>query len=296
MPDTPTIFRFTNNNDHLTFNQRLFYEKNGFLIIPDLIPQRILDKCSKRYDDIISRNIDPGLITIMRDVADRKLVNKIQNINHDQVFEEYFEYDKLLDIVECITGPNIMAMHSMLIAKPPDAGYGSSSHPPHQDLHYFPFRPADKIVATWTAIEPCNRSNGCLYVIPGTHGLDKLYEHDYPPGSKPNTVNKFYYGIWDLPPMDDRSYIVMKPGDTVFFHPLLIHGSGINRSNGSRKAISCHYASSDCYYIEAKTPTEKQNQNEILMAFKKRFPNSNVTYEDIWRLKSKLVRGARSSL
>lgn len=41
---------------------------------------------------------------------------------------------------------------------------------------------------------------------------------------------------------------------------------------------------------------EKQNQNEILAIFEKRFPNSNVKYEDIWRLKSKLVRGARSSL
>lgn len=62
----------------------------------------------------------------MKDAADKKLVNKIQNINHDQVFKEYFEHDKLLDIVECFTGPNIMAVHSMLIAKPPDAGYGSS--------------------------------------------------------------------------------------------------------------------------------------------------------------------------
>ena len=42
----------------------------------------------------------------------------------------------------------------------------------------------------------------------------------------------------------------MEPGDTVFFHPLLIHGSGINRSRGTRKAISAHYASADCNYIE----------------------------------------------
>ena len=57
-------------------------------------------------------------------------------------------------------------------------------------------------------------------------------------------------------------------GDTVFFHPLLIHGSGMNRSQGFRKvrelwqiisriigqyrsqAISCHYADSECEYIE----------------------------------------------
>jgi ectoine hydroxylase-related dioxygenase (phytanoyl-CoA dioxygenase family) len=30
-------------------------------------------------------------------------------------------------------------------------------------------------------------------------------------------------------------------GDTVFFHPILIHGSGPNRTQGFRKAISTHY-------------------------------------------------------
>ena len=33
----------------------------------------------------------------------------------------------------------------------------------------FTLRPAEKIVATWTAISPCTRENGCLAVIPGSH-------------------------------------------------------------------------------------------------------------------------------
>lgn len=47
---------------------------------------------------------------------------------------------QVLDYVECFTGPNIMAMHTMLINKPPDPGTRTSRHPMHQDLHYFPFR------------------------------------------------------------------------------------------------------------------------------------------------------------
>lgn len=42
----------------------------------------------------------------------------------------------------------------------------------------------------------------------------------------------------------------MEPGDTVFFHPLLVHGSGVNKSTGTRKAISCHYAAAECSYID----------------------------------------------
>lgn len=44
----------------------------------------------------------------------------------------------------------------------------------------------------------------------------------------------------------------MEPGDTVFFHPLLIHGSWKNVSTRTRKAISCHYAAGDCEYIEVR--------------------------------------------
>lgn len=55
----------------------------------------------------------------------------------------------------------------------------TSRHPLHQDLHYFPFRPADRIVCSWTAMEKVNRMNGCLVAIPGTHA-GELLDHDYP--------------------------------------------------------------------------------------------------------------------
>ena len=45
---------------------------------------------------------------------------------------------------------------------------------------------------------------------------------------------------------DDRVHVEMDPGDTLLFHPLLIHGSGRNRSDGFRRAIATHYASRAC--------------------------------------------------
>lgn len=50
-----------------------------------------------------------------------------------------------------------------------------------QDLHYFAFRPADRIVATWTAMQTVTKANGCLFVLPGTHvNPGKLLPHGYP--------------------------------------------------------------------------------------------------------------------
>jgi phytanoyl-CoA hydroxylase len=45
-----------------------------------------------------------------------------------------------------------------------------------------------------------------------------------------------YHGIVDFDPeRNERVWVEMDEGDTVFFHPLLVHGSGANRTEGFRK-------------------------------------------------------------
>lgn len=44
-----------------------------------------------------------------------------------------------------------------------------------------------------------------------------------------------YHGVRDYSPDQPRVHLCMEAGDTVFFHPLLIHGSGANRTEGFRK-------------------------------------------------------------
>lgn len=287
--------RYTKNIlNRLTINQRLFYEKNGYLVFPGLIPQDVINECHKRFDDIVEGKVPRDGIVVMYDVKDRKSVNKIQDINRDPIFCHYIEHKKILDIVECFTGPNILAIHNMLIAKPPDIGFGSSRHPPHQDLYYMPIRPAERIVAAWTAMEPCDTENGCLFVAPGTHTAERLYQHSYPLNLD-GKINKFYHGIQNLPSIDRWVNLEMQSGDTVFFHPLLIHGSGVNKSKRTRRAISCHYATVD-YNVADDDPIQNTIRNEVLEYAKKKYPDVDLTYADIWRVKSTLVRGIQSSL
>merc|ERR1711962_1515436 len=178
----------------------------------------------------------------------------------DEVLAQYIQLPEVLDYVQCFTGPNIRAVHTMLINKPPDSGSRTSRHPMHQDLHYFPFRsvslslslslslcalmhqdlhyfpfrPEDRIVAAWTAMERIDDNNGCLVVQPGSH-KGQLEQHDYPEWEK--GVNKMYHGVRGAE-NNPRVHLHMEKGDPVFFHPLIIHGSGTNVSNNFRKAIS----------------------------------------------------------
>ncbi|KAG9339987.1 hypothetical protein JZ751_022303 [Albula glossodonta] len=238
----------------------------------------------------------------MRDVAiaksefvkDQKAVSKLQDFQEDPELFRYCSLPQILKYVEAFTGPNIMAMHTMLINKPPDAGKKTSRHPMHQDLHYFPFRPADRIVCSWTAMEKVDRRNGCLVVLPGTH-KGTLKEHDYPDWE--GGVNKMYHGIRDYDPQHPRVHLEMEKGDTVFFHPLLIHGSGMNSTQGFRKAISCHYASADCYYIDVKGTTQENIEKEVQeIAARKYAMEDSIKFQDAWALRGRLVHGERTSL
>ncbi|KAM4039179.1 phytanoyl-CoA dioxygenase, peroxisomal [Anomaloglossus baeobatrachus] len=295
-------FHYTLDNDRLTTEQRQFYEDNGFLVIKNLVSHEDLDDFRGVFEKVCKKELTaPGLIA-MRDVAilnsefvpDQKAITKVQDFQELPELFRYCSLPRILEYVECFIGPNIMSMHTMLINKPPDAGKKTSRHPLHQDLHYFPFRPADLMVCAWTAMERIDRSNGCLVVLPGTH-KGVLKQHDYPEWE--GGVNKLYHGVRDFDPNLPRVHLTMEKGDTVFFHPTLIHGSGMNKTAGFRKAISCHYASSDCYYIDVKGTSQESIEKEVVeLAMKRYGMESEISLRDAWMAKARVVHGERINL
>uniref|UniRef100_A0A3P8WXH8 Phytanoyl-CoA dioxygenase, peroxisomal n=1 Tax=Cynoglossus semilaevis TaxID=244447 RepID=A0A3P8WXH8_CYNSE len=295
--------RYTVGDHVLTSEQRHFYEDNGFILIKGLVPEEDISRFRKEFERICRKEVKvPGLV-VMRDVAiaksefvpDQKAVTKIQDFQECPELFRYCTLAQILKYVECFTGPDIMAMHTMLINKPPDAGKMTSRHPMHQDLHYFPFRPAERIVCAWTAMERVDQRNGCLVVLPGSH-TGTLQEHDYPDWE--GGVNKAYHGVKNFGPQQQqpRVHLEMEQGDTVFFHPLLIHGSGMNTTQGFRKAISCHYASSQCHYIDVEGTSQENIGREVLEMAAKKYHVDGLSFSDTWALRGRLVQGDRVSL
>jgi len=299
-PKPRSTFKFTTDNPRLTTRQRQFYEENGFVVIPKLVPEDLLDHCRERFLDIVDGKVAKGGITMMRDVSlkdsvgisNERRVNKIQDFVWDEELSKFVTFPQVLDVVQCFTGPDIRAMHTMLINKPPDSGKKTSRHPMHQDLHYFPFRPSNRIVCAWTAMEKVDEDNGCLVVLPGTHHKVGLLQHDYP--NWEGGVNAMYHGVRGFE-NEKKMALHMNKGDTVFFHPLLIHGSGANRTSRFRKAISCHYASSDCHYIDVRGTSQETIAKEVEDVAKRK-GLSQVPFEMVWHIKSRLVRGNEGKL
>ena len=72
-----------------------------------------------------------------------------------------------------------------------------------------------------------------LQLLDSYFGFIIILPHSFQGG-----VNKLYHGIQNYDPSQPRVHLSMEPGDTVFFHPLLIHGSGMNRTDDFRKVGS----------------------------------------------------------
>lgn len=225
------------------------YVENGYLVRRGLVPPDLVEALNERFAAIASGEVAPTEnMQVVRNVQVAKGlvtprskahgISKVNFIQRDPVMRRYSECGPLLDQVEALIGPDFIANNSMYLNKPPDV---DGRHPLHQDLLYFPFRPADAIVGCWTALERTTVENGCLVVIPGTH-RGPLLEHDYPEWEHRNHL---FVGVKDVD-ASERVHLEMEPGDTVFFHPLLIHGSGFNDTEGLRRAIAVHFANARC--------------------------------------------------
>jgi len=234
----------------LTQEQVDAYWRDGFVCVRGLFEGHDVEPWLQRTRDLASGiAAPPPAMQLVRDVMVAKgaftpptaehAICKINFFENDPVLMSYARHPALLDCVESLLGPALLFVNSMVITKPPGV---DGRHPLHQDLLYFGFRPGDAVVGTWTALEPVTRENGCLAVLPGSH-RGELLDHGVPDW---DYVNFGFLGVKGVGAAPERVHVEMQPGDTLLFHSLLLHGSGTNRTDGFRRAISAHYARAGC--------------------------------------------------
>ena len=231
------------------------YWEQGYLILRRLYPADVLQDLEDRFLEFARGAVPPTEnMVLMQDVmAARGAVsepdpvrrlNKLLSFEADDRLFAYALFRDLLDAVRSLIGEELQTLSTNVFNKPPGM---DGRHPLHQDLRYFALRPADAMLGTWTAISPANRGNGCLAVIPGSH-REGFLDHAEPDWE---FVNRGFVGAVGVA-RERRAHVELEPGDTLLFHPLLIHGSGRNRSGDFRRAISAHYASRACERPEGK--------------------------------------------
>ena len=136
----------------------------------------------------------------------------------------------LLDAVEDILGPNILAYASTLFIKEPrDPGFVSW----HQDARYIGLEPHNWVTA-WLAIDDVDEHNGCMRMVSGSH---KAPLKDHVDTFGQDNILTRGQTVPDIN-IEDSVPVIMKAGQLSLHHPRIVHGSGPNHSDKRRMGFA----------------------------------------------------------
>ena len=142
------------------------------------------------------------------------------------VFDKVCHNSKILDAVESIIGENILVGGTTLFIKDPDKkGFVSW----HQDAKYIGFKPYNWVTA-WLAITDANEENGCMRMWSGSH-KEKIKDHK--DTYDQNNLLTRGQTVQDVP-IEKTTPNILKAGQLSLHHPMIVHGSGPNKSNQRR--------------------------------------------------------------
>ena len=143
----------------------------------------------------------------------------------------------ILDKVESILGPNILVWSVEFFIKEPHTRQMVGMH---QDLTYWGMGEIDNLVTAWLALSPVNEKSGCMDFVKGSH-KNKILPHT-DTQNKDNILSRsqeINVKVKD----DDKTPIILDPGQMSLHHGLMIHGSGPNISDDRRIGVAIRYVS-----------------------------------------------------
>jgi ectoine hydroxylase-related dioxygenase (phytanoyl-CoA dioxygenase family) len=149
----------------------------------------------------------------------------------DEVTLQWLIDRRLDEVMTGLLGTSPFAVQTMIFFKPP----GSRGQALHQDNFYLKADPGT-CIAAWMALDPVDRDNGGLQVVPGSHRWPLLCTE------KADTKVSYTDVTVPIPDPDAAVLVEMDPGDVLFFHGALVHGSAPNAtSDRFRRALIGHY-------------------------------------------------------
>jgi chlorinating enzyme len=144
----------------LTPEQARFYNENGYLKGFRIFSVAEIEAHRRYFDRLLERQLHDG--------GDSYSLRRM--MRYCQPVWDIAHHPAILDYVEDLIGPNIVAWGTQYFCKLPGDGKPVSWH---QDASYWPLTPAHT-VTLWLAVDDSDLENGCMQAIPGTHRLGHL--------------------------------------------------------------------------------------------------------------------------
>jgi phytanoyl-CoA hydroxylase len=250
------------------------YRRDGYLVVRNLVAPDEVDELRRHTEDLMLGRLPEQQGTRMKERDLRKDTGTTtqgieappEHLSPDEkaqfflrihmlhrkleLHERYMLHPRVLDVLEVIIGPDVLAMQTMLFLKPP----GKPGQGWHQDSYYIPTHP-DTLVGAWIAIDDCDEQNGAMWFAKGS-GHEPIYppcpEVGYGFGDKLVRDIQYVKGVSNTDDSQnmlsrvadkyDQLLCPAKAGDVVFFNGHVLHRSKANwTSDRYRRSFVSHY-------------------------------------------------------
>lgn len=231
------------------------FRKVGYLVVRGLVPMEDVDEMNRHMDRLLDGSEIVEGARVMKDLGlkpenrtDWLRVHMLHRLS--PIHERFLLHPRILDVLEAIIGPDVLALQTMLFFKQP----GQPGQGYHQDSYYIPTFP-DTLCGAWLALTPATIQNGCLWYTVGTQN-EPVYPDPRGLGAD-LTTNMSDLGTIDNASNTDEAVngltrvaakytgqeipVEAMPGDVVFFAGHIIHRSHTNRSDTPRRSFVGHY-------------------------------------------------------
>lgn len=218
----------------LTTRHRRDYQANGYVVVERLFGAAEVDSLRDHFMTLRQHGQYAGDFAGVG-ATETDPLKRYPRMIHMHRWDE-LSLRWLIDsrINACLTGllgREPYAVQTMLYFKPP----GARGQALHQDNFYLKAKPGT-CMAAWMALDQADEANGCMRVVPGSHRWPLLCTE------KADTRVSFTDVTVPLPPDCTALPVVMNPGDLLFFHGALVHGSSPNTtSDRFRRSLIGHY-------------------------------------------------------
>ena len=209
----------THSHVQLSEQQRQRFERDGYLCPIRVLDDREVERLLNNYMEYSAAN---------KACLDALPPNQKYQVLSETHFVLPWVYEivtnpRVLDAVEGLLGPNLLAWNSNWFTKMP----GEKSFVSwHQDGTYWKLNPPT-VVTAWVALSPSVASNGCMRVVPGTHTQPMIPQREtYVPENALSRGQEIAVKVDEKQAVD----LILRPGEMSLHHIWIIHGSNANTS------------------------------------------------------------------
>jgi ectoine hydroxylase len=238
--------RYSHSEFSLTEDQVASYEENGFLVIPDYLPE-LVSPLNEEIDSLKDRMA--GAEELYTEPDSNALRTVFKPFAHSRLIDSVSRDPRILQPVMQLLGSQAYIMQSRINVKPAFTGKSFPWHSDFETWHVEDGMPRMRALTAWIMLTENTAHNGPLYVVPGSH---KRYISCAGRTGKDNYKTSLKRQTLGVPRqetmrevLEDHDIVAVegKPGSLVIHECNLLHGSPDNISADPRTILMFVYNS-----------------------------------------------------